>query len=268
LGGPGENLDDLLLDLDTLWIEYESCSGLKDLDKLRETAVALYSRFTKWQDSRATELNPTRIGIIYENGCETQVAVGHWPGKVDTYFDLCVAGTWNIFRTARLLLIALIMKLSVASSDTGSCVDFVQDANSIAEEMIASIPFHLADNLHVFLGELSTSADIPETGRTLGGFLLIHPLYVASRMAFLSGPVRDYLRRCLAWIGSRMGIGQAALFSSVSRFDPHFNVHLMVHIADFLPLECRHWLGICSKWMYGSMVGIPAVVNLKYSASE
>jgi hypothetical protein len=198
-------LDDLLLDLDLLWIKYQSCSGLKDLNKLKKTAIALYSRFTKWQDSRVAELNPTGIGNIDENECESQIAVGHWPGKVDTYFDLCVAGAWNIFRTARLLLIALIMQLSMATSDTGSYVELVQDANRTAENMIASIPYHLADNLQVFLGKLSTSADIPETGRTLGGFLLIHPLYVASRMAFLSSPMRDYLRRCLAWIGSRMG---------------------------------------------------------------
>ncbi len=92
-------------------------------------------------------------------------------------------------------------------------------ADRIVEGIAASVPYHLTDNLQVFLGELATETEIKSPGKTLGGVLLIHPLYIASKMPFLSERMREYMRRCLAWIGSTMGLGQAALLAKVNELD-------------------------------------------------
>ncbi|KIX00977.1 uncharacterized protein Z518_10043 [Rhinocladiella mackenziei CBS 650.93] len=210
-----ESLDDLLLDLDLLWTTFEASCESKDFSALKNESIALDRRFAKWQNSRVTEFKPTRVGHVSQSRYESQIAVGYWPGKVDTYFDLYVAGVWNIFRAARLLLVALIVKLSDTCGGHDSFMDLSYTANGIVEDMIASVPYHLADNLQAFLNELARSTEIADPGKSLGGLLLMHPLYVASKMSFLSEEIREYMRACLTWIGSNMGLGQATLLAKV-----------------------------------------------------
>ena len=190
-------------------------SNASDLHKLRMRCVALGQQFSKWQDSVPSDFNPTMVGRVPHNPRGVEIGVGYWPGTLDTYFDLYVAGVWNIFRTARLLLISLIIQLSDALVDHDYSAAHIHNANRMVADMIASIPYHLADNLHDFLDGLATRESLTNPGRTLGGLLLMHPLYVASRMWFLPDDVREYMRRCLIWIGSYMGLGQAALLAKV-----------------------------------------------------
>jgi hypothetical protein len=193
----------------------ETPSELTHLQLLRSQSIALDQRFDKWKDSRSPVFKPTRIGRIDRCDDELDIPVGYWPGTVDTYFDLYVAGVWNIFRAARLLLVALIISLSEATGDDRGYVDYAVIGNRIAADMIASIPYHLVDNLPAFISDLAKQREIAEAGRYLGGLLLIHPLYVASRMQFLPDEMQCYSRRCLAWIGSNMGFGQATLLAEV-----------------------------------------------------
>ncbi len=135
--------------------------------------------------------------------------------KVDTYFDLYVAGVWNVFRVARLLIVALIIKLSEASEENEDCSEYISTVNCIVEAIISSVPYHLTGNLHVFLGTSSLNKEIIDSGSLLGGLLLIHPLSIVSELPFISRDMRDHMRTCLAWIGSEMGFGQATLLSNV-----------------------------------------------------
>lgn len=211
----GESLDDLLLNLDLLWTKAEAHHEWNDIQVLRIESTILDRRFAVWQDSRAAEFKPVVVGHVGQSRSESRISVGFWPGNVDTYFDLYVAGVWNIFRAARLLLIALIIKLSDTPGGNGSCADYIHAANCIVEDMVASVPYHLTDNLPDFLSELKTSTEIRDPGRFLGGLLLMHPLYVASKMPFLSKQMLEYIKACLLWVGSHMGIGQASLLAKV-----------------------------------------------------
>lgn len=211
----GESLDDLLLGLNLLRTKSEASYESIDFIALKNESIALDRRFADWQESRAAEFKPTIAGHIIWSQYELETAVGCWPGKVDAYFDLFVAGVWNVFRAARLLLLALIIRLSDAIQDKDSRTDHVHTANGIAKDIIASIPYHLADNLQIFLNAVPTETEITNPGRSLGGLLLIHPLYVTSQIPFLPENMREYMRRCLIWIGSNMGLGQADLLAKV-----------------------------------------------------
>ena len=170
--------------------------------------------FVQWHEHRASEFRPTTIISLNRDPSEERIAVGYWPGNIDTYFDLYVAGVWNIFRTAQLILLALLITMP---GRTNKSTRFIETANHIVEDIFASIPYHLADNLPVFV-ERSRHEEAIDPGRTLGGLLLMHPLYAISKCSFLAEESREYARDCLRWIGDEMGIGQAGLMANVSRY--------------------------------------------------
>lgn len=186
----------------------------QDTAMLEHQCNELELHFARWHEDRASEFGPTTIFSLSHDPSEERIAVGYWPGNIDTYFDLYVAGIWNIFRTARLLLLALLITMSGRSNKSTGCIE---TANHIVEDIFASIPYHLADNLPVFV-ERSRHEEAIDPGRTLGGLLLMHPLYAISKCSFLSEESREYARDCLRWIGDEMGIGQAGLMANVSRY--------------------------------------------------
>lgn len=192
---------------------------MEGLYALKDESTALDRRFANWQDSRVTEFKPTSIGKVLPRQPEFENSVGCWPGKVDTYVDLYLAGVWNIFRAARIMLIALIVKLSADLGESDSCDDCIHTANRLVEDMAASIPYHLAENLQEFFSELETGTGVTQPGRSLGGLLLIHPLYVISNMSFVPESMRVYVKRCLEWIGNNMGLGQAILLAKVRKLE-------------------------------------------------
>ena len=149
--------------------------------------------------------------------------VGYWPGRVDTYFDVYVAGIWNTSRTARLLLLDLVLKLSTILNDSHENRSGYQDTLRLVEDMASSIPFHLAEDIQVFLrglengnamGKKNALATI-NPGRPVGGLLLMHPLYVVSKLPIVPQQSREYLGDCLEWIAKHMAIGQASIFAKV-----------------------------------------------------
>jgi hypothetical protein len=146
----------------------------------------------------------------------TNISVGCWPGRVDTYSDIYIASVWNIARAAQLLLIVLMERISADLNNNNTSPNNMRVAKTTIEAMIASVPYHLTDNLYSFLD--GPKMDITEPGRTLGGLLLMYPLYIASRVPLIPEPTADYLQRCLFWIASNMGIGQADWLAKVPRW--------------------------------------------------
>ncbi|KAK3330000.1 putative C6 transcription factor [Apodospora peruviana] len=165
------------------------------------------------------------------------IPAAYWPGRVDTYHDHYVASVWNMSRTSRLQLIDLLLRLSRMLGDgnpnSTEHQHHAADAAQLLTDLLASIPFHLVDDLHVFLNpdqptrELAAGAghrpdEIPNPGRPAGGLLIMHHLDVVSRLCptLVPADVRDYLRKCLLWISTGMGIGQAAIFAKSSESHP------------------------------------------------
>ncbi len=215
LNDKAESLDSLLLNLDRIWKKSEEPLELGEIIELKAESIALDRCFSQWLDSRITDFKPTIVGYtnLSQHNHGSEPVVGYWQGKIDTYFDLYVAGVWNISRAARLLLVTLVMKLSDRLESDDSCIDYIHAANYAVEDIFASVPYHLVDDLPAFVSELATGKEITDVGRALGGLLLLHPLYIVSKTKFLSQKTRDYSQRCLAWIGSNMGIGQATVLA-------------------------------------------------------
>jgi hypothetical protein len=198
-----------------LWTRLEFSPHPAELEILRQEGIDLDRRFAMWDNSRIAEFSSAKVGDIRQGRCRVECEVGYWPGRVDTYFDLYVAGVWNVYRAARLLLINIILRLSDGHTPKRSRSDYIKIANLIADDMAASIPYHLVENLPFFVRNQHVNREISDPGKLLGGLVLMHPLYVASRMPYISEDLRDYMQRCLLWIGSNMGIGQATILAKV-----------------------------------------------------
>lgn len=143
--------------------------------------------------------------------------MGYWPGRVDTYFDLYLSGVWNISRAARVLLLDLTLKLSRLLNNNDIHSREHEVALRLVEDIVSSIPFHLAESLPVFLEDTSKEnvAAAVDPGRSVGGLLLMHPIYVASKLSIVPQQMREYMGDCLEWIETYMGIGQASLLAKV-----------------------------------------------------
>ncbi len=176
--------------------------------------MALDRNLAEWQVSQVQDFNPRTVGHVNQGQSKSTPAVGYWPGRVDSYFDLYVAGVWNTSRTGRLLLISLILKLSKLLNDNQDHSREHENAQILTEDIIASVPYHLAEDLHVFLRNVGKDTAI-SPGRPVGGLLLMHPIYVASTLLIVPQKLREHMQECLAWIGTHMGIGQASLFAKV-----------------------------------------------------
>ncbi|KAL8784614.1 MAG: hypothetical protein Q9213_003869 [Squamulea squamosa] len=229
-----QSLDSLLLQFGPLWRQANgllanplNASGNlalplirpEELYRLKNEAVALDRAFAKWQYAQVKDFKPWAVGHVSHREPRLKPEVGHWLGRIDTYFDLYVASVWNISRTARILLINLILKLSHILNDDHTHMREHQDAARLIEDMIASIPFHLAEDLPTFLRDLEKEEGVAkiESGRYVGGLLLIHHLHIVAKLATVPQQIKRYMTDCLEWIATNMGIGQALVFAKMDQ---------------------------------------------------
>lgn len=197
----------MLISLEQLWTRSKSSLAATEQDALKTDCVALSQRFSGWYHSCVPESQPVAIGHINERHDIIHMAAGSRPGKIETYFDLYVAGVWNIFRIAQLLLISLTLQLANKYEMRINYEEQICSAVEIAEGIFSSVPYHLTDNLQSFLSDSSTSSEITNPGKSLGGLLLMHPLYIISELPFLPEQMRKYSRQCFKWISLNMGFG-------------------------------------------------------------
>jgi len=127
-----------------------------------------------------------------------------------------VAAVWNTYRKVRLMILNVIIRCSKRLEEPNGYHDEKFQFDELSNDMVASIPFYLCQDIAKFMIQVETdiySAITP--GKSLGGLLLMHPLFVTSSLAVTSPQLQDSLKNCLSWIGTNMGIGEATLLSKV-----------------------------------------------------
>ncbi|KAL2833573.1 hypothetical protein BJY01DRAFT_225053 [Aspergillus pseudoustus] len=230
--GRGKDLDSLLLRLRLIHCASDSIpssstlqSDFARLHALLADTEALNADLAEWQAAQTVKFKPTTIGYIKPEFTSLRFipGPGYWPGRVDVYFDMYFATIWNISRTARCFLLDLIIRLSdMLEEEAPDHGQHTQNLMSQLCDVISSIPYYLAEDVQAFLRQEQGKQEIRDPGRTAGGLLLMHPLYVLSRLSTVFPEMQDYFKRCLAWIGDRMGIGQASLFAKDAGIDKDY----------------------------------------------
>ena len=190
--------------------------SIDELFRLRSDAIAFSQALANGNVSDIKDFVPWTIGQIGETLEDSVPEVGCWPGKVDMYFDIQVAAVWNTSRAAQILLLDLVSRISAKIDPSSNNGLEQRDLLFLVESIVSSIPFLLAEDLQVFLRNTNgCPKEITNPGRSAGGLLLMHPLFVISRLPLASPRLRAYVKDCLEWITTRMGIGQASVLAQV-----------------------------------------------------
>lgn len=174
--------------------------------------------FSLWDKNLDRSWVATTIGYVTEVEAKASSCPFSWHGAVQSYFDVYVAAVMNTYRKTYLMLLEALIRTAkhidpIKHADT--IIKWSHKVMMLADDIVASIPYHLTSNLHDYLRAIASQKGTPGIGRCVGGLLLLHPLYVLSTSSVLHPAMKTYVKRCLAWIGEYMGIGQGTLMSKV-----------------------------------------------------
>jgi hypothetical protein len=135
-----------------------------------------------------------------------------------TALAVYVAAIWNTYRKTHLLMLDVIFRCKRRLQyDETSQRRELEESQKLARAILDSIPYHMASNPGRHTGD--TESGVSEEaglGKTAGGLLLLHPMWVITVSSVVSSELRLSARDCLAWIGRYTGIGQATVLARVS----------------------------------------------------
>ncbi|KAK9252704.1 hypothetical protein V1507DRAFT_212610 [Lipomyces tetrasporus] len=198
---------------------------VEDIQNALKEARLLNEECSRWPASQPEEWRPRTIAFINPRQDSTAQGLGWLSGRVDAYLDIYVGAVWNTYRKVRLMILDVIIRCSQRLEKKTGCHDLKVEACELASDMMASIPFHLSENLATFVKHAESDTALALVpGRSVGGLLLMHPLFVTANLSVVSPQRQDRMRECLAWIGPNMGIGQATLLSKTSTTYPNESV--------------------------------------------
>lgn len=122
-----------------------------------------------------------------------------------------VAAVWTIYRKGALMMAEAVCRcarLLPSDQQVEAAASRVRAASkAIIGDLVASVPYLLL--LDVSSGWDQSGRQF-EAGPPVGGILLMHPLHIVSTFTeVVSAEEKEYFRRCLSWMSTYMGLGQA-----------------------------------------------------------
>ncbi|KIW60934.1 hypothetical protein, variant [Exophiala xenobiotica] len=184
----------------------------EELGQLREDMILLVRDYAQWAENQPPEWSPKLIGTMNQSQARSAGTI-YWPGRLESYFDLYVAGIWNCYRKSRLLFLDQVIRceLQFPEPDRKLTVGrLYSEVQTLAADLAASVHFHLTGSAEM---PPSSPHGVITPGKSVGGLLILHPLTVSSTLSVVSPEMQTHFRNCLAWIGDNMGIGQATLLA-------------------------------------------------------
>lgn len=154
-----------------------------------------------------------------------------YSGKVDMFQDLFVASQWNMARVARLILAGIIIRCAAwicAPVDYRTTSHYAQASRlgiEMINDIVASIPYHLG-----WRGFKANSEDRPTTGnissfvcgqddigtgKSLGAYFLIWPVFTSIVSDFATDAQRKYIIGRMRYMTEAMGINGAGVLTEV-----------------------------------------------------
>ncbi|OCK74589.1 hypothetical protein K432DRAFT_310426, partial [Lepidopterella palustris CBS 459.81] len=113
---------------------------------LQQEARNLEQQFSTWTAILAEDWKPKTIGKVNEDQLRSSRSTG-WPGYIENYFDLYAAAVWNTYRKTHLMILDIIVRCSKCLRQKNICLQPQAKAQQLADDIAASIPYHLADNV-------------------------------------------------------------------------------------------------------------------------
>ncbi|RMJ19403.1 hypothetical protein CDV36_000894 [Fusarium kuroshium] len=186
-------------------------SSTEDLVQLQQDLLALEDDIMYWGDDRPSSWAPELVGHVLDGTLKGSSY--RCSGPVYKYFDQYVAAAWSSWRSICILYIDHLVHLSQALGQEEGIDGHRAKVHHLTAELKASIPYHLSRNLEVYVQHPDAETASSNPQRTVGGLLLLHPLYVIARCTTVAMSDREYFVRTLRWIGTEMGISQALVLA-------------------------------------------------------
>lgn len=194
--------------------------SLDDIEDLRRSAAETITAIKTWGEEQEGEWAPKTVGRISSRMASLSPDGHFWPGRIERFSDVYIAGVWNTWRKTYILALSILVRCRKVLGSTESNKPEESTAQSLAEAVAASVPSHLLERLDEWMLEDENRIKTARPGRPSGGLFLLHPLFVVSRATIVSPDLREYFSDRLAWIGRHMGISQASVVADVCLFDP------------------------------------------------
>ncbi|EED23441.1 conserved hypothetical protein [Talaromyces stipitatus ATCC 10500] len=189
---------------------------LQELQTTLDCALAIELAFSLWNVNLDPSWKAHIVGHITQTDAEASSCPFARSDPVHTYFDIYVAAVMNTYRKTYLMLLDISIHLASRieeSIQTNIVMGWEQQVHILINDIIASVLYHLTNNLHDYLQAIISSSKSPGIGRSVEGLLLLHHLYVLSTCSIVSSLIRSYARKCPAWSWRHMRIGQGTLMS-------------------------------------------------------
>ncbi|KAL7655163.1 hypothetical protein ACMYSQ_007123 [Aspergillus niger] len=217
------NLDSILIKCHPLFEHantqlQDPLASFYELQKILDRALAIELAFSQWGATQDVSWKADIVGFMSQQDAEASSCPFAWGGPVHAYFDIYVAAVMNTYRKTYLMLLDVLIRLASRMGGTirtDNVTRWEKQAHILIYDIVASIPYHLTNNLHAYQQDILSLNSPPGVGRSVGGLLLLHPLFVLSTCSAVPRPIQNHALKCLAWIGQHMGIGQGMLMSKV-----------------------------------------------------
>ncbi|KAI5859920.1 hypothetical protein GGS23DRAFT_614380 [Durotheca rogersii] len=191
----------------------------QDLDRdavawMRGVPAGWLPRTVAWVDRRAG-------GAAAEDYARAEV----FPGRVDAYRDFYTAGVWNMARTARLVLAAIVVRCAAwacAPVDYRTTPEYATAARVCVEtiaDVIASVPYHLgvtaAGGEEEEEEEEEGEEGVDGGVKALAGYFLTWPLANLTSQDYTTDAQRAWIRGRLTYISDALGVRYAHILQNL-----------------------------------------------------
>ena len=202
--------------------------GLEIMLAVLRKVQDLDSRIANWLKNLPAEYQVTPLyweDKVLEEGEVKNAAV--FPGRVDVYHDIMTASAWNSSRSARIILMSLLIRVAAwlcSPADFRSTPEYataVRTSKTQIADIISSVPFML--RMHQTKARQS-GASAPgafacgddEQSKMLGGLMVAWPLSTVRTSDYSTDEQREWAVGRLNFIADGLGVKYASSLAAVS----------------------------------------------------
>ncbi|KAM3070065.1 hypothetical protein ACMFMG_003903 [Clarireedia jacksonii] len=185
------------------------------VSKMMQRALELEQEYERWEETQTKQTVAWVDNVPGGDMMKADVC----PGRVDMYPDIYAAAQWNIARTSRIFIAAIVIRgaawicYPVDYRTTPEYAQMSRLGQEMINDIIASIPFnfgwHLDENGRLKAGDVMSGTDDVNTVKALGGVFSIWPLLSVSCADYTTDSQRVWVKGRFKYIAEVMGLNQA-----------------------------------------------------------
>ncbi|KAF5624094.1 uncharacterized protein FTJAE_10419 [Fusarium tjaetaba] len=184
-----------------------------ELLELQRDLLAIDDEITYWAYDRPPSWNPEVVGEVGMDPAISEESLFYCAGPVEKYFDIYVATAWNSWRSIHVIYLDHLIDVANSLGQYELVPLYKERIDELASGIKASIPFHLYQDVEIYIQQANAGTPLVHSDRLVGGLLLLHPMYALARCTIVDDSTRKFMSQTLRWIGGEMGIRHAIILA-------------------------------------------------------